>query len=809
MKVGFNSGWSFWAEESNLKKQVTLPHDAMLTAKRSKDAPGGSGIGFFEGGSYVYEKYFDVTEEMLCRHLTLEFEGVYKNAEIFLNDQKIGEAFYGYTPFFVELDGKVQLGQNLITVKAENKLQPESRWYSGAGIYRPVWMHTKPLEHIAIEGIQVKTLSIAPVELEISIAHTVEIKRVELTIPGTDCGVKVLIPNVETALAWEWDKRYILSKMRISVDNVELWDEEHPRLYELSVKAFSGKDCVDSTIETFGIRKIEWNANGLFVNGRETLLRGGCLHHDNGILGACAYEESEDRRVKLLKENGFNAIRSAHNPCSKALLRACDKYGVYLMDELWDMWYVCKNKHDYANEFFRHYKDDIKAMIRRDFNHPSVIMYSIGNEVSEPAHERGVQLAREMTEMVHSMDSSRPVTGGFNLMIITMGARGKSVFDGENTEKEKEGTSEEKTGTGGINSTVFNMITSMVGGIMNNVANGKKADMITSPVLDTVDIAGYNYASGRYPKEGRLHPSRIVVGSETFPFEIAKNWEMVKKYPYLIGDFMWTAWDYIGEAGVGAWNYESDGGGFNKKYPWLLADSGAFDLLGNPTGEAFLAKAVWGYAKKPLIAVRPLNHKGKKLHKAMWRGTNAIPGWSYQGCEGVRGIVEVYTDAPLVELFLNGKSMGKKKTKRCQALFSVRYIPGALKVVTYDDNGKKLADSETESASGRVRIDLAPEKWQAVKGSLVYIPVRLAGENGVIERNAEDCVTLSVTNGEIIGFGSARPRTEESYLSFTATTYYGEALAVIRVNQPGETVVCANSVKYGSTEVSIRVTEEM
>ena len=338
----------------------------------------------------------------------------------------------------------------------------------------------------------------------------------------------------------------------------------------------------------------------------------------------------------------------------------------------------------------------------------------------------------------------------------------------------------------GMNSTMFNMIASMVGTGMNKAANGKKADEAASPVLDTVDIAGYNYASGRYPKEGQLHPGRLIIGSETFPQDLAKNWEMTEKYPWLIGDFMWTAWDYLGEAGIGAWSYHQDAKGFNKPYPWLLADTGAFDILGNPTGEALWAKAVWSKSEKPLIAVQPIDPNGKKLVKAVWRGTNAIPSWSFRGCEGRKAVVEVYTQEPVVELYVNGKRTGRKKTKQCRAVFKIKYEPGVLEVAAIGADGREAGRCKLVSAKGNLKVQIRPEESEVRCGDIVYVDISITDENGITESCADTELTVKAEGGTLLGFGSASPRTKERFDAGRYTAYQGYAQAVIRADAPGE-----------------------
>jgi hypothetical protein len=468
------------------------------------------------------------------------------------------------------------------------------------------------------------------------------------------------------------------------------------------------------------------------------------------------------------------------------------------------MWYRHKSKYDYASDFEAHYKEDIKAIIEKDVNHPSVIMYSIGNEVSEPSEQKGVELTKELVAEFHKLDNSRPVTGGFNLMIISRAAKGNGIYkdDGGRDESQENKMS-------GMNSTMFNMITSMVGTSMNKMANSRRVDTLVSPSLNALDMAGYNYASGRYPMEGNLHPKRIIFGSETFPQDIAKNWAMVEKYPYLIGDFMWTAWDYLGEAGIGAWAYTPDGKGFNKPYPWLLADVGVLDILGNPNGELFLAQAVWNNYLTPRslredfvkIAVQPPNHPGVVPAKGAWRGTNAIPSWSWKGCEGNKAVVEVYSDAPVVELLLNNASLGKKRVKNFVASFKTKYAPGTLTAIAFDASGKESGRDDLKSATGKLSVSVAKENPSPCTSSplreLIFYKIQITGENGIVESNADAKIAIKVENGKLLGFGSANPRTDESYVSGEFTSYYGQAQAVVLADGGGE-------VKL-STTVSIPV----
>ena len=300
----------------------------------------------------------------------------------------------------------------------------------------------------------------------------------------------------------------------------------------------------------------------------------------------------------------------------------------------------------------------------------------------------------------------------------------------------------------------------------------------------------YNYGSGRYPLEAKAHPNRVIFGSETFPQDIWKNWQMVKQYPYLIGDFMWTSWDYLGEAGIGAWSY-SGGMPFNRPYPWVLSGSGVIDICGVPDGSCKYASTVWGLESAPVIAVKPANHPHVRPSKSVWRGTNAIMSWSWAGCEGNKTEVEVYSDQSEVELLINGRRVGKKQVKQCKAIFKVKYEPGTITAVAYDASRREAGRSELKSADAHLHIAIHPEKSQAKPGEIVYVPVNIEGENGIVESNADRKVTVTVEGGELLAFGSANPCTEEQYHTGNFTTYYGRALAVVRAGSAGEVKIRA------------------
>lgn len=767
LKVAFLENWEF-NEVGNEVRSISLPHDAMLEKGRKADALTDRSGAFFCGGSYQYRKNFFVPTDWMDKQVYIEFEGVYPNACVSLNGEEVGRCVNGYKGFINTLSGLKYGEENTIEVFVDHENLPDSRWYTGSGIYRPVWLWIGDKVHIEPKSLKITTKSIDPAIIEVVSTYNGNVEDLE---------VMVEIYEGPTRIAMEKGE-----KVELLLPEAKLWSDEIPYLYQCKVSLIHFGNVLDTETVPFGIRKIEWSVKGLLVNGKNTLLKGGCIHHDHGILGARCYSKSEYRRLKRLKEFGFNAIRSAHNPLSESALEACDQLGLYVMDEAWDMWYKSKSQYDYSQFFDEQYKEDLKAMVEKDYNHPSVIMYSIGNEVTEPSEERGNALGREMVDLLHQLDATRPVSAGINLTLLFMAAR-MNPNPNPNGNTGTESNQMQIPDFGKMDSTTYNKMMSEMGSRMNQAAATDAADEVSTPILDAVDIAGYNYASSRYEMEKDKHPNRIIVGSETYTYEIAKNWEMVEKIPYLIGDFMWTAWDYLGEVGIGAWTYDESSKGFEKKYPWLLADTGAFDILGNDNAQAGLAAIVWGKRKVPYIGVVPVNQDPKKLIKAIWRGSNALPYWSYRGCDGREAEVEVYADAYEIELLLNNQSQGRKKLEYKKAVFSVVYEEGILRAIAYDQDGRAISESSLQSADIKTEIQIQPEGTHPGKDELIYVDIIIAGENGEVECNQDQKLKVKVQGGELLAFGSGNPRTEESYLSGEFTTYYGKAQAIVKCKE--------------------------
>ncbi|MDL2327247.1 DUF4982 domain-containing protein [Ruminococcaceae bacterium OttesenSCG-928-A11] len=782
----FNKGWLFHKDggEQNAVL-VDLPHDAQLRELRSPDMP--MDTGFFPGGKYVYTKHYVCPEELADKTILLEFDGVYMVATVWVNGHEVGSWPNGYTNFVVPLHKYLKAGEkNEIKVVADNSKFPNSRWYTGAGIYRSVKLYEGVKRHIPPYGVQVTTLDYKTGRVALHIN----------TENKENCTVETNILFGEQVMASA--KGF---EAELEIPNVQLWSDKSPNLYTARVRLLHGGALVDECVQTFGVRQIEWDVSyGLKINGEITLLRGACVHHDNGLLGAAAHPDAEERKVRLLKQAGFNALRSSHNVCSKTMLEACDKHGMYMMDEFADMWIQHKHKHDYAGYFREWYDKDLTAMVTRDYNHPSVILYSIGNEVGESATDEGIQYARKMTDLVHQLDKSRPVTCGINLLLNGLTAMGKGLYqdDGMAVNKEpKEGQKES-------GSTFINGVMNRMGGIINYVGRMKKFDEATREVFSVMDIAGYNYGAGRYKVDPKQYPQRITVGSETLPPYQFKNWQAVKRYPNLIGDFMWTGWDYLGEAGLGTAGY-GDNAGILKTYPALLAGCGVIEITGEFRPEVYWNQCVWGLREKPYIAVEPLTHAGDKVTFGMWRDSDARHSWAWPGCEGKTTTVTVYSTAHKVELLLDGRRLGRQRVKDCKAVFkNVPYTPSELKAVACDNAGKVVGEDVLSSAGNAYALRVVPEQETFESGRLLYVNILLEDENGARVFSQDRKVDVTVKGGTLLGLGSANPITKESYLEAASSTYNGLVQAIILPEEHADTItIYANSLGLEPSKAAV------
>ena len=783
------------SESTGEERSVRLPHDAMLSAGRGPHAPGGAETGWFEGGDYTYRTTWTAPAQRPGALASLLFEGVQGDATVFLNGHEVGLVRSGYSEAEVAIDEFVVWGHpNEVEVRVANKNQPSERWYPGSGLYRSVAAVIRPQAHFGRDGVRIRTAALGSREATVEITARLENAPVDAVIEArlADSHGEIVVVRFtarEGAAA-------------STVQNPRAWSAEDPHRYELTVRALLDGDVLDEHHELVGLRTVAVNAQrGLLVNGVETLLRGACIHHDNGALGAASHRAAEYRRIRLLKEAGFNAVRSAHHPMSRHLLDACDELGMYVLDELSDYWYVRKSKYDHSDRFRVTWRDDAAAMIAKDRNRACVVMYAIGNEIPETALPEGVELTREITDFFHRADPDRPVTVAINLFVntlVTLGASPYAMKSGGEVAEE----------TALASSTEANAMVNHIGKMMHLVARMRRADRASRDAFAAVDVAGYNYGLARYRSDVRRYPDRVILGSETLPGDVAWAWRLVEKYPAVIGDFVWAGWEYLGEAGVSVW-VPGKRAGMSKPYPYIISGPGMFDLTGRPDASLRLAQAAWDRLAAPAITVRPLDRSGVPYVRSAWRITDAVESWAWRGSDGKRADIEVYSTDDEIELLLNGKSLGRRRVgsrREHRVSFRTRYQPGVLVAIAYR-NGREVSRSELTSATSdlRVRVSAESPTISADGDDLAFVHVELTDAAGTVEMLADEVVELSVSGpAELVGFASAAPATEDSFQSTAQHTYRGRAFAVLRsTGENGKICVRAYTERARAAHVDI------
>lgn len=810
-KVNFNRDWVYYldgkAEQKNL---VHLPHDAMLHRERIPGLKNGSYVGYFPSGDYWYEKRFLAPQDWAEKSVILEFEGIYMDSTVYLNGDKIGGRVYGYSGFAIDISEKIKIGQeNFLQVFAHCSQVPNSRWYPGNGIYRPVNLYVGDKSHIVPEELTVKTISIDPPTILVEGVHTGNVDDC-VCIRVFQDDRELGIANISTENTTSGFRFHTL----IALPEAKLWDAEHPNLCAVECSLMREGNTIDTLTEQTGIRQLSWNdKDGLMVNGKTVKLRGGCVHHDNGLLGACEFQTAAERRVRILKESGFNAIRSSHYPISKALLEECDKQGLYIMDEAFDSWVEATGLYGYVLSFEEEWEKDLSAMVIKDRNHPSVLMYSIGNEIPDTATAEGVVWTERMTKLCHQLDDTRPVTVCPNVLMNMLAQKGLHFsISGSNVPKKEDITDllerDKDSSAGG--SVMINMLVSVAPTLMQLMLKPKGAEKGVKDCFSKVDIAGYNYGHKVYEGHHALSPERIIVGSETRPGEIAQNWALVEKNPYVIGDFMWTAWDYLGEVGIGALEYGKNGGAYTKPYPYISAYSGAIGLTGMREPYSYLAAAVWKQSVKPYIGVHPLNHNGEKLQTSMYKLTDIVDSWSWPGYVGSKARIVIYSMGESCSLYLNQKKIGSQKLKYYTAAFETTYEPGELMAISYDRDGNEIGRNILCSAGEDTILTAEAEKThlRADGEDLAYINVTVTDGDG-IRKMLSDCdVVVSVEGaGTLQAVGSACPKPEDSYVGDHFRTYEGRMQIIVRAGfEPGDIRVNISSQLLGSKkEIVLRV----
>ena len=757
-KICLNENWKFWKNGRGFSPFwdyngeyaiVNLPHDAMILEKPYAESANNVKTGFRDGGNYTYEKNIFIGEDRRGKVTLLKFDGVYRNCQVYVNGYPAKSHAYGYTQFYVPLTDGVKYGQdNQIRVVVHNGAMPNSRWYSGSGIYRSVYMLTGDPVYFEPESLQAETKSIdadaAIIEVRATLINRsidVQESRVRISVEKKD-GTNVCSDMIKLPLKGESSQTVRTSLL---IESPDLWSENSPNLYRIKAELETADLYTDSGEVAFGIRLMTLDSKrGLRINGQQVKLRGACIHHDNGLLGAATYKDAEYRRVRLLKEAGFNSIRMAHHPMSEELLEACDDLGVYVMDEAFDMWTRTKSDLDYALDFDKNWQEDIRSMVKKDYNHPSVIMYSIGNEIPEISHDSGIEYLRLLSEEIKKLDTTRYVTTAITAPYL-MGDQMMEIFEAVHANHPEDAP---KAGAELADADVNEFL-----GLMSKYTPEMVNHPITSSRMDricaAVDIPGYNYMTGRYELDMEENPGRVIVGSETYPPEIGRNWNYISTHENVIGDYTWTGFDYLGEAGIGVTGYAFGEGGFTAGFPCQVAYCGDLDITGFRRPQSYFREIVFGLRKDPYIATIDPDHYGKNQFKTDWTSGDQVSTWTYNGREGKKTAVEVYANASEVELFQNGVSLGRKACgadHNYTAVFETIYSPGTLKAVAYQ-NGNQCGEFELSTAK-EAKFVISEEHGE---NGLHYFSIELRDSEGLLNTDADKEISITKTSHTING----------------------------------------------------------
>jgi beta-galactosidase len=737
----FDSNWKFClgaqteASSSSFNdsnwRTLDLPHDWSIEGKIEKTNPMGSAGGYFPAGEGWYRKTFEVPTTWKGKRVTICFDGVYMNAEVFINGHSLGMHPYGYTAFNLDLTPHLDFSKaNTIAVHVDNSKQVNCRWYSGSGIYRHVWMRVTEQIHLKQWNTYITT---PEVNLEKAIVDVRTVVKNE-TDQAQEIQVVAELADSRTLTAVKLPANSEKEvHQSFSVLYPIVWSPENPKLYSAKVSVLQGSKTIDEETYNIGIRSLKYSAEkGFELNGKTIKLNGGCVHHDNGCLGSAAYDRAEERRVELLKAGGFNAVRTSHNPPSSAFLNACDRLGLLVIDESFDGWKTAKNPFDYSIILNEWWQRDLESMVLRDRNHPSIILWSIGNEIYERTDPSALETTKMFTGYIHQMDPTRPVTSA-----MTTWNQGWEVFD---------------------------------------------------PMMAAHDVCGYNYQLYRAPADHLRVPTRIILQTESYPKDAFQNWDAVQKQDYVIGDVVWTALDYLGESAIGRNFYPGEQKGEHYEhdfFPWHGAYCGDIDLLGWRKPISHYRNLLWNDTEKLYMAVREPNPDSGKISETSWSVFPTWESWTWPGREGKDIQVEVYSKYPSVRLYLNGKMLGEQPTTRAQefkATFTIPYQPGHLKAVGVKD-GKEMEATSLRTAGETSKIKLSPDrtKLHADGQDLSFVIIELTDQNGCVQPNAENQLTFKVEGpGTIAGVDNANLKNTESYVGNTRKAWQGRAMVVIK-----------------------------
>lgn len=758
---------------------INLPHDACIVKPRDANNPSGSGEGFVPGGVVYYKKIINITEELLNKQILLEFEGVCGITEVILNKDLIATHHYAYTGFIVDLTTSLKPGENTLIVIANDSVKPNARWYQGTGIYRHVWLHIGEKVYVKPWSLQVSTPLVndekAIVAASVKITNTENNDMEAIASFKLYHGVNKVAESTEKLTLNHGEDNSAITQL--AVKQPRIWNLDDPNLYKIVCEITVKDIVIDTTESTMGIRSISFNSkNGFMLNGVSMKLKGGSVHHDHGPIGVASYDRAEERKAELLKASGFNAVRLAHNPFSPAFLDACDRLGLLVIDEAFDVWRVGMSANDYHLWFEQDWQNDLASMILRDYNHPSVIIWGIGNEIMErDGQSDGYTWAKKLTDFARELDSTRAI----NLTACGLMDEVVTVSLGN--------------------------IGANLAGISMDPNNDRWGDK-TEKFLEGADVIGYNYLSERYEHDSVRYPDRIILGTESYPLMQYDNWISTIKNQNVIGDFVWTAIDYLGEVGIGRVEIDEKVGFLGAHYPWFYANVGDMDVCGFKRPQSYFRDILWGNRTKPYIGVLPPELYGKMVNYLPWGWEPVENHWGFPKYEGKPTRVDVYSDADEVELIINDISQGIKPAGAAQKLkasFDVIYSAGTIEVVAYKagiESEREILKTTGQPVSVSLTVDRTNIK--AEYGDLAYITVEVVDINGESVNYAENDITFNVSgNGDLIAVGNGNPASEESFIANHRKLYKGKALAILRSNG------CAGKITVEATAYGLKAAQ--
>ena len=809
--ISFDRSWSFTKDslfdaekvdfDDSKWRKVDLPHDwsiedlpnqtpEKVVGPFSKSSIGRASIGWTIGGTGWYRKKFVIEKTQENKLVSIHFDGIYMNSDVWLNGHYLGNHPYGYTPFYYDLTPYLKpIGQeNVIAVKVQNEGK-NSRWYSGSGIYRNVWLTSTDRLHVPIWGVYITTAEVVQNSATVKINSTIDNKQKDKSdfnlVTTIINPMGKVVGNSQKHVELDGNKSKI-DEQSITVTNPVLWSLETPQLYKAVTEIKSGDVTVDRVETNFGIRSIKFDGSvGFSLNGQKIILKGGCIHHDNGPLGSAAIDRAEERKIEILKENGYNAIRTSHNPPSQALLDACDRLGMLVMDEAFDTWVRPKNPDDYNLYFNQWWQKDLDAMILRDRNHPSVIMWSIGNEIYEAPDLIGSEIAQKLIDEVRRLDVTRPITEAF-------------VYTPNYTKQP----------------------------LVNYI-----------PHASLLDVEGYNYflevgqphfqrdslTSKFFDRRHADDPNKAFVVTESLPFYALENLDKSEKCPYVIGSFKWTAFDYMGEAGIGKSRVKDITGRpelkgligmgtfFRDEWPIYNSGTGDFDVIGGKKQASYYQDVVWRSSPIEMLVHHPIP-LGKREAIATWGFPEVFKSWTWPGQEGKKLQVYVYTRSKEVKLELNGKIIAEKEVPAgsITVTFDVDYQPGTL-VAKGFTNGKQTGSNTLKTTGKPAGIRLIADRGtiNADLNDLSYVNVEIIDEKGNVVPSVYDIeVNYELSgNATIAGVGNGNVADMSSFQQNHKKVYQGRGLVIIRpTGTPGNIMLKAksNGLKEGSVEVMMK-----